>query len=188
MHSKPALGRFAPHGTSLLPVSFHHAPPPAAARRSWRFRPQLPGAKGPLKPAPWDLGHLPGARQSALPAHGVEGYHPVASPRDRHQVSYCCAQSDHWHQPLLHQLPLWHVQEVCSTIQDVLQDTILQVHDPQEAVEFDALGFPQYIRALNGTNIPVTCPRHGNPTTTASWAFILLCCRPTSTTLAPSPM
>lgn len=39
--------------------------------------------------------------------------------------------------------------------------TVLRVHNPLEVVaEFHTLGFPQYIKALDGNHIPNACPPH----------------------------
>ncbi|KYO44750.1 hypothetical protein Y1Q_0016859 [Alligator mississippiensis] len=54
------------------------------------------------------------------------------------------------------------VLEVCGTLQDVLADTIIHVHDPHVVVVgFHELGFPQCTRVLDGNHILVTCPPHG---------------------------
>ncbi|KYO34329.1 hypothetical protein Y1Q_0007605 [Alligator mississippiensis] len=55
------------------------------------------------------------------------------------------------------------ILEVCITLQDVLGHTMLCVHNPLAVVVgFQVLGFPQCIRALDGTHIPITCLLHGD--------------------------
>ncbi|KYO23661.1 hypothetical protein Y1Q_0002292 [Alligator mississippiensis] len=51
--------------------------------------------------------------------------------------------------------------EVCGTLQDVLANTMLCMHDPVVVVGLRALGFPQCIRDLDGTHNPITCLSHG---------------------------
>lgn len=55
------------------------------------------------------------------------------------------------------------ILEVCRTLQDVLVDTVLHVHNPQAMMAgFCAVGFPQCTGIWDGPHILITCPPNGD--------------------------
>ncbi|KYO40175.1 hypothetical protein Y1Q_0000025 [Alligator mississippiensis] len=57
----------------------------------------------------------------------------------------------------------------------MLGHAVLWIHDPLEVVGgFYSLGFPQCIRALDGTHIPVTCPPRSDHLYFSQWGFHLV--------------